>query len=227
MLIYASSDIHSPQYLKEFIAALSNLSETPDVFLLAGDVVDKNNIMAFKYVYEVLKKKFPSVTIVATFGNEEYRGYEKLYEALYKDITWLNDSYVVLFNGDLCIYGTRGALDKPTTWQARNIPGIERYYKELPYRVAKSCEELRKNGCKKIILLSHYGVTRANLVGEKESTYPFLACTAFSRIIRRDIVDLVVHGHVHLGKLEVVYVNNVPVYNVALPARSKVVEIKL
>ncbi|MGC8982778.1 MAG: metallophosphoesterase family protein [Desulfurococcaceae archaeon] len=227
MIIYATSDIHSPLYTPLFIEALNRTSGTPDIFLLVGDLVEKNNVMAFKQIYEALKRKFPSTAIVAVFGNEEYRGYEKLYETLYKDVTWLNDNYVALRDKELCIVGTRGGLDKPTTWQAKHMPGIERYYRELPFKIVNMCRELRKSGCKKILLASHYGVTDKNLVGEDPKTYPYLACTAFSKLISREVVDLVIHGHIHLGRLERVEVNGVPVYNVALPARKKIVELEI
>ncbi|MEM1618380.1 MAG: metallophosphoesterase [Desulfurococcaceae archaeon] len=228
MIIHATSDIHSPENLPLFLRALERTSSIPEVFILVGDIVERNNVMAFKPVYEALRKRFPSAKIIAVFGNEEYRGYEKLYEGLYRDILWLNDSYTVLNNNELCIVGTRGALDKPTSWQAKHVPGIEKYYRELPYRIVKMCEELRKTkNCKKIVLLSHYGVTSKNLLGEKQEAYPYLACSAFDRIINRNIVDMVIHGHVHLGRIELVYVNGVPVYNVALPARQKIVEISI
>lgn len=225
MIVHATSDIHSPENLPLFLRSLEKTSTTPEVFLLAGDIVDRNNVMALKPVYEALRKRFSSTKIVAVFGNEEYRGYEKLYETLYKDVHWLNDSYIALNNGELCIVGTRGALDKPTVWQIKHMPGIEKYYRELPYKIAKMCEGLRETGCRKIILLSHYGVTSKNLAGERRESYQYLACTIFDRVLDKSLVDLVVHGHVHLGRIEIVEVNGVPVYNVALPARQKIVEI--
>lgn len=227
MNIAATSDIHCPEYLELYVDVLKDTSFEPEYLLLAGDIVDKNKVLLFKHVYDVSKKRFPNTKIIAIFGNEEYKGYERLYEELYRDVLWLNDNYVKIDEGEICVIGTRGGLDKPTPWQARNIPGIERYYFELPYKIEKTALDLKKTGCKKIILLSHYGVTSKNLIGEKPEIYPHLACTRFEKIIRRDLFDLVIHGHVHYGTLEVVYVRDVPVYNVSLPARRKLIEIKI
>lgn len=227
MDIVATSDVHSPEYLPLYLDALRRVSIEPELVLFAGDVVDKNKVLMFKPVYEATRKMFPEAKVVAVFGNEEYRGYERLYEQLYKDVTWLNDSYIVLYEGKLCIIGTRGGLDKPTPWQLHHIPGIDKYYAELPIKVEQIAIELRKNGCKRVLLLSHYGVTRKNLSGEKQEAYPYLACSKFERIIRKELIDIVVHGHVHLGTLEVVYLRDVPVYNVSLPARKKLVEIRV
>ncbi|MEM1713717.1 MAG: metallophosphoesterase [Desulfurococcaceae archaeon] len=227
MIIHATSDIHSPENLPLFLRALERTSSIPDVFLLVGDVVERNNVMALKPVYDALRKRFPSTKIIAVFGNEEYRGFEKLYVQMYKEVTWLNDEYIVLDNKEICIIGTRGALDKPTMWQARNIPGIEKYYFQLPFKIEQMAIELRKLGCRRIILLSHYGVTHRNLAGEREESYPYLACSRFERIIKRDLFDIVIHGHVHMGIIELITIRNVPVYNVSLPARRKLVEIQI
>lgn len=227
MLVLATSDVHSPEYLPLYLEVLKNTFAEPEAVLFAGDMVDKNKVLMFKYVYEATRKKFPTTPLIAIFGNEEYRGYEKLYEQLFKDITWLNDSYTKLSEGELCIIGIRGGLDRPTMWQIRNIPGIEKYYVELPFRVEQMALELRKVGCRKVILLSHYGVTRKNLVGEKPEAYPYLACSRFEKILRKELVDVVIHGHVHMGSLEVVHVREVPVYNVSLPARKKLVEVRI
>jgi Calcineurin-like phosphoesterase. len=227
MIILATSDVHSPEYLSLFMEALRKTEITPDIVVFAGDMVEKNKVFMLKPVVEATMKKFPGVRIIAVFGNDEYRGYEKLYVSIYKEITWLNDDYLIIGDRDLCIVGTRGALDKPTSWQAKNIPGIQKYYAELPYRIEQIASQLRSQGCKKIVLISHYGVTRKNLEGEKEDSYPYLASTKLERVIRREILDCVIHGHVHLGVNEVVYVRDVPVYNVSLPGRKKLVEIKI
>lgn len=227
MIIYSTADVHSPEYLQLFREALENTRQEPDLFLFAGDMVERNKVLMYKPVIELVLKKYPNTKIIAVFGNEEFRGYEKLYMQIYKEITWLNDNYVSLLDGELCIIGTRGGLDKPTTWQSKNLPGIEKYYIELPFKVERLALELRRNNCKRIILLSHYGVTYKNLVGEDTNAYPYLACSRFEKVLRREIIDMVIHGHIHLGQYELVYVKDIPVYNVSLPARRKIVEIKI
>lgn len=227
MIIFSTADVHSPEYLQLFQSALENTKQEPDVVLFAGDMVERNKVFMYKPVIELVRKKYPNTPIVAVFGNEEYRGYEKLYMQIYKEIAWLNDSYLSLFDNELCIIGTRGGLDRPTQWQSKNIPGIERYYAELPFNIERLALMLRNSNCKKIILLSHYGVTYKNLLGEDVNTYPYLACSRFEKILRREIIDMVIHGHIHLGQYELVYVKDVPVYNVSLPARKKIVEIKI
>ncbi|MEM0224488.1 MAG: metallophosphoesterase [Desulfurococcaceae archaeon] len=226
-VILSTSDVHSPENLPLYLEALKNTSVEPDLILFAGDMVDRNRVFMLKPVIDATLKKHPNAKIIGVFGNEEYRGFEKLYVQMYKEVTWLNDEYIVLDNKEICIIGTRGALDKPTMWQARNIPGIEKYYFQLPFKIEQMAIELRKLGCRRIILLSHYGVTHRNLAGEREESYPYLACSRFERIIKRDLFDIVIHGHVHMGIIELITIRNVPVYNVSLPARRKLVEIQI
>jgi len=118
--ILSTADIHSPRYLDLFMKSLEKTSISPDIIILAGDLVDKNNVYALKPVYNALLKKFPEIPIISVFGNEEYRGYEDKYKSMYPLFKWLNDEYLVLeISGQrIGIIGTRGALDKPTPWHS-------------------------------------------------------------------------------------------------------------
>lgn len=228
LTIFASSDIHAPRYTGLFLKSLGELAEQPDLIILAGDLVEKNNVYAFKPIYEYLLEKYRDKPLIAVFGNEEYRGFEEKYRELYGSIKWLNDEHMVLeINGyRLGVVGTRGALDKPTTWQSKHVPGIYRYYSELPSIIRGLIEKLVSQNVDGIILVSHYGVTYSDLEGEPESIWVHLASRKFEDLIKSTGVDLVIHGHVHNGVREVVYLNNTPVYNVSLPARGRVVVIK-
>ncbi|MCC6034304.1 MAG: metallophosphoesterase [Desulfurococcaceae archaeon] len=225
MLILATSDVHSPENLQLFLESLNNVSTTPQLVVFAGDMVKRNNIVALRPIINAVKQKLPESKIISIFGNEEFLGYEELYMSVYKEITWLNDNYlkIELSGEELCIIGTRGALDKLTSWQQRKMPLLEKRYKELPGKIGKIARELRVSGCNKIILVSHYGVTYKNLSGEDPSIYPYLACSRFEHIMEEGLVDIIIHGHAHRGVIEVMNIHNVLVYNVSLPARRKLV----
>jgi Icc-related predicted phosphoesterase len=107
--------------------------------------------------------------------------------------------------------------------QQKKMPLLEKKYGELLGIIEKMAQQLRLSECRKIILVSHYGVTYKNLVGEDPSIYPYLACMRLERILERGLVDLVIHGHAHKGYIEIMNVFGVPVYNVSLPARRKLV----
>ncbi len=223
--ILATADIHSPRYLELFLKSLGEISTDPDIIVLAGDLVEKNNIYALKPIYEALLKKFGDKPIISIFGNEEYRGYEDRYISLYKQFKWINDEYLILEvkNTRIGIIGTRGALDKPTSWQAKHIPWITRYYRELPVKIARIIDEARSKGVDAVFLITHYGVTYKNLRGEPRNIWPYLASRRFEKIIVEKGIDLVIHGHAHNATIEKTMVNHTLIYNVALPGRERIV----
>jgi len=228
LTIAVTADVHSPKYLDLYSKALKALSMKPDLFIWAGDMVNKNDIGSLKPVIDVTYNVLGNVEIIGIFGNEEYRGYEDRYKKLYSGIKWVNDEYIILERKGLRIgvIGTRGALDKPTPWQAKNIPGIEEYYKNLPSKIKDLALSIR-NKVDQLILVSHYGVTYKNLYGEPRRIWPYLASKAMEKIIDPRLFNIVVHGHAHNSVYERIIINSVPVYNVSLPARKKIMLIKI
>ncbi|MET1159710.1 MAG: metallophosphoesterase [Thermoprotei archaeon] len=225
--ILATSDIHAPRYTGLFFKAVKLTKIQPDIIILAGDLVEKNNVSALKPIYNYILNNFDGIPVFAVFGNEEYRGFENRYVEEYREFVWLNDEYRIVDVKEtrVAIIGTRGALDKPTPWQARNIPGIASYYRELPERVSKYIDEIRTRGVNIVILVSHYGVTYNNLEGEPQQIWPYLASRRMENIIKKKHLDLVIHGHAHKAVVEMIRINNTPIYNVSLPARGRIVEI--
>ena len=226
--IVAVSDIHSPIYLSLFVEALARYRGDPDLVLLAGDLVDGNRIDMLQPVHDRLLDRFRGKPIIAVFGNEEYRGYEEEYRRRYPGIRWLDDEYLVISIGDhrVGVVGTRGALDKPTTWQSRNMPWLEHYYRELPDKMAKLVEEARGEGADIVVLLTHYGVTYQTVYGEPRWVWPYLASRRMGEVLKGR-VDLIIHGHAHNAKRLKASINNTQVYNVALPANKSLVEIRI
>jgi len=224
----ASADIHAPRFEKIFVKSVEEITVSPDLIVLAGDLVDKNNALALKNIYNLLTEKFKDKPVVAIYGNEEYRGFEDKYRELYSKFAWLNDEYLVLNVKEykIGVIGTRGALDKPTSWQSRNLPGIREYYEALPAKISQLVDEVRSTGVDVVIFISHYGVTFRNLEGEPRSIWPYLACSKLEEVIFSKNIDLVIHGHAHNGLREVTYIGSTPVYNVSLPARGRVVLIE-
>ncbi len=227
-MIAVTADVHSPRYLDLYSKTLKALNVKPDLFIWAGDMVNRNDIGSLKPVIDITYNVFSDVEIISIFGNEEYRGYEERYKKSYPRIKWVNDEYIILERKGLRIgiIGTRGALDKPTPWQTKNIQGIEEYYRNLPSKIKELALSIR-NKVDQLILVSHYGVTYRNLHGEPRRIWPYLASRAMEKIIDPRLFNIVIHGHAHNGVYEKILVNKVPVYNVSLPARKKIILIKI
>lgn len=229
MIIAATGDIHSPRFLNLFAESLNKLDVEPDLFILLGDNVEKNSVDAFNPVIELIRRRLRRTLILSVFGNEEYRGFEEKYVENYREVVWLDDEAKAfeIEGVKTCVVGTRGALEKPTPWQAKNIPGIADYYRGLPEKIVSLLKECKTLSASYTILASHYGVTYSNLKGEEPSVYPYLASPRMSDAVRPGLVDLVLHAHAHNALVERVAVNNVPVINASLPARRRIITVEV
>jgi Icc-related predicted phosphoesterase len=181
-------------------------------------MVEKGRVEALKPVIEATLRACKGVKIVAVFGNEEYIGTEDQYLKLYGDkVVWLNDSFVEL-SDDVVVYGTRGSLDRLTSWQRRHMPWLARTYRERAEKLAEQVATLKKR-YRHVIVVMHYAPTYATLEGEPKSIWPELGSSYMENAIRRSKPTLVIHGHAHRSSRLVANVDGVPVYNVALPAK--------
>ncbi|TDA32497.1 MAG: metallophosphoesterase, partial [Hadesarchaea archaeon] len=89
--IAAAGDIHSPKYLDLFGEALRRMGKV-DLFLLAGDLVYKNDHNQLPSLLEILRR-FHRGEVLACFGNEEYLQDRQKYLAL--GLRWIEDEAVV------------------------------------------------------------------------------------------------------------------------------------
>ncbi len=218
----AVSDVHSPKFLLEFSFALSRRARECrelDLIVFAGDMVEKGKVEALKPVLDIVRAKCGDKRIVAIFGNEEYIGTEDKYRTLYPDIVWLDDSYIEI--DGIAIYGSRGALDRLTRWQRRNMPWLERVYRERASKLEEIVSRLKREG-KRVIVVLHYVPTYATLVGEPQHIWPELGSKVMERAIIRSKPDLVIHGHAHRSQRLEVVLGGVRIVNVAFPARRDI-----
>lgn len=227
VFVGATGDIHSPKHFQLFKEALEKTDiKKLDILIFTGDLIYKGKTEEFKNVLKVLDDFGVECPIVSVFGNEEYEPlHNKIRRITSGKITFLEDEplEITVDGKTLGIVGSKGSLDKPTTWQARNIPNIREIYHE---RVNKVDELLGKLNSNFKILVLHYAPTYKTLEGEKTSIYPFLGCKKYEKVIAKRRPDLVIHGHAHNGKPKD-YVENIPIYNVSLPLVKKIVIIEL
>ncbi len=223
MIIAATSDIHSPTYYENFVKAVDFMQVKPDLFLLAGDIVDRGNIDEYQKILNALFGKI-NCPIIACFGNSEFgkENTDKIKEK-YKQITFLEDETVIINVKDknVGIVGTKGSLDRPTYWQSKNIPGIEEEYARRIEKVKQLMGELK---CDFKIFLTHYAPTYKILEGENVNAYPELGSQEMEKALLQSKPNLVICGHAHKGKKQV-WLDNIPVFNVGLMLNSKIVVI--
>lgn len=226
-LIYAVSDVHSPRFLYMFRSSLKALTAEPCFFIMAGDMIDKGKVEMLKPIMEDLKSKWLETPLIAVFGNEEYHDVREKLRGEYPEIIWLDDETFKGNCGNLkvAIVGTQGALDRLTSWQARNMPWLLEDYLKKPNALAKLITEARGEGYM-VILVSHYALASENLKGEDPRVWPEMYSKNMEKLVKELKPDIAIHGHAHNGK-PYTLVNRVPVYNVAIPLTKTIRRIKL
>ncbi len=233
MRIAAVGDIHGHENLEPFRRDLETLPDV-DLFLLAGDTTERNDVDAFGEVLESLRARVRA-PIWAVFGNNEYDHDRPTYVARYADrfgIRFLRDEAVEFAagGGEVRIVGSVGSLDRPTYWQRKNMPHLEGEYRR---RIETLDQLLEGDGAR--ILLTHYPPTYATMGGEKEAWRPELGCKALEPVLLRRRPTLVIHGHIHKGipsaelrpprRTLDAYADAtepIPVHNVAYPVRRSI-----
>jgi len=222
-VLAATADIHAPKNLGVFREALTRLLEErgkPDLMLLVGDIVEKNNCPQVGAVLEVLDEQGLSCPIVACFGNEEYEESKEEYLA-FERIRWLDDESMTLELSGLKvgILGSRGSLDRPTWWQRTHIKGIWATYRRRVKLIDGILARLKADV---VVVMTHYAPTYKTLEGERERIWPELGCRAFEGVMERRAPHLWLHGHAHNAKVLEVKVADTLVVNVSLPARGSI-----
>jgi len=221
MLIAAVADIHSPKYLDLFKEALVGVK--CDLFLLAGDLVLKNDFERLPSVVSAIRETYNG-PILACFGNEEFE--QDMEKYLTPEITWLEDRAMVMEVGGLKlgIVGSRGSLDRPTFWQRTHVKETWQTYRKRVETINSLLARLRADVK---IALTHYAPTYETLVGESEKAMPEMGCRRLEEVIKRRQPDVWIHGHGHNAiKLEA-HFGRSSVINVSLPARREIVMVDL
>ena len=220
MLIAATSDIHFPKGYENFLKSIDKMIEKPDLFLLAGDIVNNGNLSEFDKFYNIIFGKF-NCPIISCFGNTELPNFREDVKKRYKDIKFLEDeSFKIDIKGkSVGIFGTTGSLEQATSWQKINIPDIEKIYEK---RIQLTESILREMKTDFKILLMHYVPTFKTLEGENPKFYSTMGSRTYENIINNQKPNIVIHGHSHFG-IKTAWLNSIPIYNVSFPVNKDIV----
>ncbi|MFW9968376.1 MAG: metallophosphoesterase [Candidatus Thorarchaeota archaeon] len=229
MKILAIADVHSPRFHEEFKLELS-MHSAPDLFLMAGDMVHRGNAEEIVRVLDTIEATlglgFP---IIGCFGNEEYNEIRKQIVKLVDGRMAFLDEQWSTVNSDgktIGVVGTQGSLDKATSWQRRNIPGVKRVFERRAVRASSLLKGLKKK-VDHTILLMHYSPCLETCEGEEDKAFAWLGSRKFYSVVEKRQPDLVIHGHVHNASQHEAIIGRTLVRNVAFPAVRTVTELEL
>jgi Icc-related predicted phosphoesterase len=199
------------------------------LFLFAGDLVNRGNYNAMRSLLAKLRAAKVSCPIFACFGNGEFDTVKDRLRDIAKGcITFLDDELAIVEIGEagrVAIVGSRGVLDQPTFWQARNIPGIQEHYTARLRRLDQLLGEARSQADYSV-LLTHYAPTFSTIEGEPQRAFPQMGSQRVEKLLKQHSPTVAIHGHAHRGRKQAM-VGSVPVFNVALPLQGEIVIIEL
>jgi Icc-related predicted phosphoesterase len=222
LLVAATGDVHHPTYTDLLRSTIGSIG-APDVFLIAGDILKPGDPSEYSEVVSIIREHV-GCPLIASFGNTEFREDRARIRSENPGVKFLDDEAISLdVNGSsVLVVGSTGSLERPTSWQKRNIPHISDIYRARVETVANLLH--RKADVK--MLLTHYASTYLTLEGESRSSYPWMGTRRFESVITEIRPSAVVHAHAHRGTSRA-NLDGIPVYNVSLPLNAGVASFEL
>jgi Icc-related predicted phosphoesterase len=220
----AIADIHCNKTSHENLRPLfSQISESADVLLLAGDLVDYGlPEEALILAKELESLKLP---IVGVLGNHEFEsGKQEEVRRILRDagaVILDGDAYEVGGIGFAGVKGFAGGFGERAL-QPWGEGTIKAFVHEAIGEALKLESALAKLRTDRRIALLHYSPIEATVKGEPVEIYPFLGSSRLEEPLNRYPVTFVFHGHAHHGSPEGRTKSNVPVYNVAMKLLQQV-----
>lgn len=225
--IAAVGDIHVKETDKgKWTECFKAISEKADILLICGDLTDTGKPEEAAVLYEELHAC--RIPVVAVLGNHDFDHgkQDEIKEILQSDNFHLLDGDSVVVN-DIGFAGTKGFGGGFDNFMLSMFGEkmIKKFVQESVDESLKLDKALMRldslREVKAKIVLLHYAPIKATIIGEPEQIYPFLGSSRLADPINRRNVDVVFHGHAHVGTFEGQTSKGVKVMNVAKPLLHK------
>ncbi|MFX1481562.1 MAG: metallophosphoesterase [Promethearchaeota archaeon] len=217
MKIAAVADIHSPRFYTEFKDSLKQC-ESPDAFLLAGDIVNRGLVNEYIRVVDAIEKSLGAIPIVACFGNEEDSdSRHEILQVIGNRITFLDESTMVLTIKRAKL-GVVGASVIPN--QSLDFTKIRGFFERRAERVSQLLQDVTGKS-KYSCLLLHYSPLFENQTSSQSFSW------WISRAVQDAKPTVIIHGHIHDSDNLKTMICGTPIYNVALPAVGSITEFSM
>lgn len=225
--IAAVGDIHVKETDRgKWTECFKAISEKADILLICGDLTDTGKPEEAAVLYEELHAC--RIPVVSVLGNHDYDHgkQEEIKEILQSDDFHLLDGDSIVINdiGFAGVKGFGGGFDNfmLSMFGEKMIKKFVQESVDESLKLDKALmrlDSLREVTAK--IVLLHYSPIKATVIGEPEQIYPFLGSSRLADPINRRNVDVVFHGHAHVGTFEGQTSKGVKVMNVAKPLLLK------
>ncbi len=222
--IAAIGDMHvRTEFPPALAESLTGLTDRADVLVIAGDITDGGRLPEVELAAEVLREI--DLPIIAVLGNHDRRclrrtAFRRVLEGA--GVTLLDGTTTTLAAtgtsvGFAGVGGYGGGF-----WPDEGPPGPTfRLSQAVAVRARREAMRLEaaiislETEIKVVVL--HYSPTVTTLGDEPPVKYWMLGNSELAKVIDRYDIDLVVHGHAHLGNTHGHTIGGTPVRNVAAP----------
>lgn len=207
------------------VEGLNAVGNAVDILIIAGDLTENGRLPEIALASEY----FATIDTVkiAVLGNHDRRGFKR--EAFRK---YMDDAGIILLDGDARVFqlpdgrviGIAGAGGYGGGFWPEEPPDIltARITKAVGVRARREAERLRHaisvlngDGIDLRLVVLHYAPTVSTLGDEPLLKYWMLGNSLLGKAIDESNIDLVIHGHAHLGNQIGQTPAGTPVRNVA------------
>jgi len=198
----------------------------PDLFLLAGDLIESGNVHEYRKVTDAINSRLGNeIPIVACFGNEEKQDIrEDIVRLVGHRIKFLEETTFRVDIGEakVGIVGTSPVVVDPVISEAGGIRAIRESLEKRAERLAKLLAEAASTSTHTILLV-HYSPLVQGVRENHSNAFSWWV----SKIVELAQPDVIVHGHVHDATQIKVVIDGTTVLNVAFPLVNNVTEFRL
>lgn len=207
--IAAVGDLHiKGDVPDDLVEALSGLEETADVLIVAGDITNSGKLPEAEAAAELLA--LAHLPILAVMGNHDRRCLRRkaFYTILARaGVEMLDGSIRVMAFGPervgfAGIGGSGGGFwpdEGPDAVHSRAMQRLSIKARREAARLELALDALVEQQVDHTVVITHFAPTIATLGVEPEAKYWMLGNRELGKAIDRYPVDLVLHGHAHLG----------------------------
>ncbi len=231
----AIGDLHlRDREWSEVPALLEGLDSRADLLVVAGDITENGRVTEATLAAKLLGRI--GLPVVAVLGNHDLRGLRRrafrqtLESAGVRVLD--GDSVVVELSGGQRIGIAGVAGSGGGFWREDHAAAPHgRAFRAMALKVRREAERLDAAigalDAPLRVVVTHFAPTATTLGAEPAAKWWMLGNAELGRVIDNHAVDLVVHGHAHLGTPLGQTAGGTPVHNAAIPVNGGVVVFRL
>lgn len=231
----AIGDLHIRSVVPhQVVRSLHRIEERADLLVVAGDITNGGRILEAELAAELFRRI--DIPILAVLGNHDRRTTRR--RAFIKTLsqagvhvldgtTFVSPAMADFRVGFAGVGGSGGGFwpeEAPDTLSQRAMQAMAIRARREADRLDTALSALDADYR---VVVTHFAPTSSTLAGEPIVKYPLLGNSVLGRVIDNHHVDLVLHGHAHLGSPEGTTPGGVPVRNVAVGVTGGVTLIDL